>query len=118
MNRKVSKFLKDYQVILLILLVAGSITAISTLGIQQGLDLRGGSLIQIQLEKPVDSATMNTVTSVLDKRLNIFGVKDVKVRASGDQNVIVEIAGVQPDQVSRIVGTQVNLRPRSAMKPC
>ena len=105
MNRKVSKFLKDYQVILLILLVAGSITAISTLGIQQGLDLRGGSLIQIQLEKPVDSATMNTVTSVLDKRLNIFGVKDVKVRASGDQNVIVEIAGVQPDQVSRIVGT-------------
>lgn len=42
MNRKVSKFLKDYQVILLILLVAGSITAISTLGIQQGLDLRGG----------------------------------------------------------------------------
>lgn len=105
MNRKVSKFLKDYQVILLILLVAGSITAISTLGIQQGLDLRGGSLIQIQLEKPVDSATMNTVISVLDKRLNIFGVKDVKVRASGDQNVIVEIAGVQPDQVSRIVGT-------------
>lgn len=48
---------------------------------------------------------MNTVISVLDKRLNIFGVKDVKVRASGDQNVIVEIAGVQPDQVSRIVGT-------------
>ncbi|NLU04902.1 MAG: preprotein translocase subunit SecD [Methanothermobacter sp.] len=104
MNRKVSKFLKDYRVILLIVLVAASITAISTMGIQQGLDLQGGSLIQIQLEKPVDAATMNTVTSVLDKRLNIFGVKDVKVRASGDQNVIVEIAGVQPDQVADIVG--------------
>ncbi|MGB9838584.1 preprotein translocase subunit SecD [Methanothermobacter sp.] len=105
MNRKVSKFLKDYRVILLLVLVAGSIAAVSTLGIQQGLDLKGGSLIQIQLERPVDAATMNTVTSVLDKRLNIFGVKDVKVRASGDQNVIVEIAGVQPDQVANIVGT-------------
>ncbi|ADL58834.1 preprotein translocase subunit SecD [Methanothermobacter marburgensis] len=104
MNRKVSKFLKDYRVILLLVLVAGSIAAVSTLGIQQGLDLKGGSLIQIKLEKPVDAATMNTVTSVLDKRLNIFGVKDVKVRASGDQNVIVEIAGVQPDQVADIVG--------------
>ncbi|MBM4241930.1 MAG: preprotein translocase subunit SecD, partial [Euryarchaeota archaeon] len=44
------------------------------------------------------------VTSVLDKRLNVFGVKDVKVRASGSQDVIVEIAGVKPEEVSNIVG--------------
>jgi preprotein translocase subunit SecD len=86
-------------------LVIGSIAAISFFGIEQGLDLKGGSVIQIQLEKPVDSATMNTVTAVLDKRLNIFGVKDVKVYPSGNQNVIVEIAGVQPDEVSKIVGS-------------
>ncbi|MCK9150914.1 preprotein translocase subunit SecD [Methanobacterium alcaliphilum] len=100
-----SEFIRDRRVILLIVLLIGSVVAISTLGIQQGLDLKGGSLIQIQLEKPVDSDTMNTVTSVLDKRLNILGVKDVKVRASGTQNVIVEIAGVQPDEVAKIVGS-------------
>lgn len=104
-QKGVMEFIKDRRVILLVILLIGSIMAISTMGIQQGLDLKGGSLIQIQLEKPVDTATMNTVTSVLDKRLNIFGVKDVKVRSSGNQNVIVEIAGVQPDEVSRIVGT-------------
>ena len=104
-QKGVMEFIKDRRVILLVVLLIGSILAISTMGIQQGLDLKGGSLIQIQLEKPVDTATMNTVTSVLDKRLNIFGVKDVKVRSSGNQNVIVEIAGVQPDEVSRIVGT-------------
>jgi preprotein translocase subunit SecD len=98
-------FIRDRRSILLIVLVIGSLLAISAFGIQQGLDLKGGSLIQIQLEKPVDTDTMNTVTSVLDKRLNIFGVKDVKVRSSGNQYVIVEIAGVQPDQVSKIVGT-------------
>lgn len=102
---KLNQFLKDKRVILLIVLVIASIGAISVLGIQQGLDLKGGSTIQIQLEKPVDTATMNTVTAVLDKRLNIFGVKDVKVYPSGNQNVIVEIAGVQPDEVARIVGT-------------
>jgi len=102
---KLNQFLKDKRVILLIVLVIASIGAISVLGIQQGLDLKGGSTIQIQLEKPVDTATMNTVTAVLDKRLNIFGVKDVKVYPSGNQNVIVEIAGVQPDDVAKIVGT-------------
>jgi len=97
--------IRDRRVILLIVLVIGSLLAISAFGIQQGLDLKGGSLIQIQLEKPVDKDTMNTVTSVLDKRLNTFGVKDVKVRSSGNQYVIVEIAGVKPDQVAKIVGT-------------
>ncbi|MGZ7109425.1 MAG: preprotein translocase subunit SecD, partial [Methanobacterium sp.] len=40
-----------------------------------------------------------------DKRLNAFGVKDVKVRASGNQYVIVEIAGVKPEEVANLVGT-------------
>ncbi len=103
MNLK--EFLKDKRVLLLIVLVIGSIAAISILGIDEGLDLKGGSTIQLELEQPVDTSTMNTVTAVLDKRLNIFGVKDVKVYPSGNQNVIVEIAGVQPDDVAKIVGS-------------
>ena len=101
----ITEFLKDYRVILLIILAIVSIISISTLGIQQGLDLEGGSRIQIHLDQPVDQDTMNTVTSVLDKRLNIFGVRDVNVRASGNQDVIVEIAGVSPEEVTDIVGT-------------
>lgn len=98
-------FIKDYRVILLIVLIIGSLAAISAYGIQQGLDLRGGSIIQIHLDQPVDQDTMSKVTTVLDKRLNAFGVKDVKVRASGNQDVIVEIAGVKPEEVANIVGT-------------
>ena len=99
------EFLKDYRVILLIVLLIGSIGAISTLGIQQGLDLKGGSIIQIHLAQPVDTNTMSKVTAVLDKRLNAFGVTDVQVRASGNQDVIVEIAGVKPEDVAKVVGT-------------
>lgn len=100
----VIEFLKDYRVILLIVLAVGSIISISTFGIEQGLDLEGGSLIQIHLEQPVDQETMNTVTSVLDRRLNLFGVKEITVKASGNQDVIVEIAGVRPDEVTNIIG--------------
>ena len=100
-----TEFIKDYRVILLIVLLIGSIGAISTLGIQQGLDLKGGSIIQIHLAQPVDTDTMSKVTAVLDKRLNAFGVTDVQVRASGNQDVIVEIAGVKPEDVAKVVGT-------------
>ena len=48
---------------------------------------------------------MDKVTNVLDKRLNAFGVTDVQVRASGNQSVIVEITGVQPQDVAKVVGT-------------
>jgi len=98
-------FLKDYRVIILVVLLIGSLASISIYGVSQGLDLKGGSLVQIHLEHPVDTTTMSTVTTVLDKRLNVFGVTDIKVRASGDQDVIVEIANVQPDQVAKLIGT-------------
>ncbi len=70
----------------------------------EGLDSQGGSEVQLHLAQPVDANTMNKVTAVLDKRLNIFGVKDIQVRSSGNQNVIVEIAGVQPQNVASLVG--------------
>lgn len=105
MKEAIKEFFKDYRIILLIILLIGSVASISVFGIQQGLDLKGGSQIQIHLEKPVDTNTMSTVTGVLDKRLNAFGVKDVQVRPSGNQDVIIEIAGVKPEDVANIVGT-------------
>ncbi len=98
-------FVKDYRVIILIVFLIASVASISINGITEGLDLQGGSSINIHLEQPVNTSTMSTVTNVLDKRLNVFGVKDVQVRPSGNQDVVVQVAGVQPQDVSNLVGT-------------
>lgn len=103
-KRHVKEYFKDKRVILLMIMIIISIISMATLGIQQGLELKGGSLIQLQLEKPVNKETMGTVTTVLDKRLNLYGVQDVKVRSSGDQLVIIEMAGVSPEEVERLIG--------------
>lgn len=115
-KRNISEFFKNKQVILMAAFIVISIVSLSTIGLQQGLDLKGGSLIQLQLEKPVDDATMKVITAVLDKRLNIYGVKDVKVRSSGDQLVIIEMAGVTPDQVERLIGTPGNFEAKIGNK--
>ena len=104
MASDLSKFFKDRQVIILLLFLLISIGSIALLGVEQGLDLKGGSSIQLQLEHPVNDSTMKVVTSVLDKRLNLYGVSDVKVRSSGDQMVIVEMAGKTPEEVERLIG--------------
>lgn len=103
-KRHVKEYFKDKRVILLMIMIIISIISIATLGIQQGLELKGGSMIQLQLEETVDKETMNVVTSVLDKRLNLYGVQDVKVKSSGDQLVIIEMAGVSPEEVERLIG--------------
>ena len=104
-NQATKQFLKRPRTILLIVLLLISVISIGIFGLQEGLDLAGGSMIQLHLEEPVDQDTMNTVTAVLDKRLNAFGISDVQVRQSGSQDVIVEIAGVQPEEVERIIST-------------
>lgn len=104
-NQATKQFIKRPRTIILIVLLLVSIISIGIFGLQEGLDLAGGSMIQLHLEEPVDQDTMNTVTAVLDKRLNAFGISDVQVRQSGSQDVIVEIAGVEPEEVERIIST-------------
>jgi len=105
MRQDIIDFIKDYRVIILIVFLIASIASISISGITEGLDLKGGSSIQIELQQPVNITTMDTVVNVLNKRLDVFGVKDVQVRPSGNQSVIVEVAGVQPQDVANLVGT-------------
>ncbi len=104
-NPLLKAFLKRPRTIILIILLIISVASIATNGISEGLDLAGGSMIQLHLDEEVDQDTMETVTAVLDKRLNAFGISDVQVRQSGMQDVIVEIAGVQPDEVENIIST-------------
>lgn len=116
MSGTYTKLLRDYRFVLFIIVLIASIVAISTIGIEQGLDLRGGSIIQLELEKSVDTATMNTMVSILDKRLNIYGVKDVKIRSSGNKNIIIEIAGVDPNDVYKLIGSTGSFEAKIANK--
>ncbi|MFH0987190.1 MAG: hypothetical protein V1911_04060 [Candidatus Micrarchaeota archaeon] len=86
---------------LICLLVIG-ILPIAFKGLQFGMDFTGGSSISVQLEKPLDTAEMGNVVSVLENRLNAFGLKDVKVMAAGQNYIVVEIAETNPEIVNEL----------------
>jgi preprotein translocase subunit SecD len=56
---------------------------------------------------------MDQVITIMDERLRgAFGVRDVKVRAMGDQNVRIEIAGVRPEDAEKLIGKPGKLQVR------
>ncbi|MBN3037361.1 MAG: hypothetical protein JW834_02855 [Candidatus Diapherotrites archaeon] len=98
--------LSDWRVrILIIAVVFLGLGPLALKGLSYGMDFKGGSLIQLELEKPVDGPTMTTVTSILESRLNGFGLKDMSVKPWGDQYIIVEVSETDKDSVDIITET-------------
>ena len=81
-----------------------------TTNLRKGLDLEGGTRVVLRPEEKVSLEDMDTIISSLTERLNVFGLSDVVIRSaadlSGDQFIIVEIAGVTEEEVKELLGKQ------------
>ncbi len=107
------KMLNDRKIRLLLVFVAVSILLIWVKGISTGLDLQGGSIILIETERPLDAAEMDQVLTIMDERLRGgLGVRDVKVRALGEQHVRIDVAGVTPEDAKKLIGKPGKLEVR------
>ena len=72
----------------------------------RGLDLVGGTRIILTPEEKVSSKDFSDLVSILDKRLNAFGFRDVSVKSSGSEYIIVEVAGVTKSEIEELVSQQ------------
>lgn len=86
------------------------VSSASVTNIQKGLDLAGGSRVILKPKTDASPQELDTVVSNLEQRVNTFGLTDVTVRKttdlSGENFVIVEIAGVTSEEVRRLVSEQ------------
>ncbi len=97
--------LEDKKVRIQAIAVAIAVLLILFRGISTGLDLRGGSLIQIQTERPLSPSEMDRVASIMDQRMRGgLGVRDVSVTPWGEEFLIIRIAGVAPEEAEKLVG--------------
>ena len=81
-----------------------------TTNIRKGLDLQGGTRVLLQPEEKLEQDEMSTLIENMKYRLNVFGLSDVIVREAGDlsgnQYVLVEIAGAQEEEVRELLAKQ------------
>ena len=83
-----------------------------TSNLRKGLDLQGGTRVLLKLAEEVDQDTMDLVIDNIQQRLNVYGLTDIIVRevkgfaGTGDQYVLVEIAGVNSEEIRDLISQQ------------
>ncbi len=98
-----TKVLKNGRVIILIIALMFSGFSIYFNGISTGLDLQGGTLVTLELERAVSSDDMEDTVKRLELRLDRLGIADVSVRPWGDSNIMVEVAGTSPEREASVI---------------
>jgi len=78
--------------------------------IRRGLDLQGGTRVLLKPETKLSSDDMSMLLDNMKERLNVYGLSDVIVREtsdlSGNQYIMVEIAGANEEEVRELLGKQ------------
>ncbi|MFH1752426.1 MAG: hypothetical protein ABH821_05835 [archaeon] len=97
------QLLKNWKILLLIILLVVSIASISFNGLKYGIDFKGGTLFQIHLARDVVGVEeMSQVTTTLTQRLDWTGLKDTRVTSWGQDFVLAQIAETDPVKVQRL----------------
>ena len=66
--------------------------------IKLGLDLRGGTSVVLQAQGKIEPDTMSKVKSIIERRVNSMGVAEPVIQLSGNDKLIVELAGIKDPQ--------------------
>jgi len=78
--------------------------------IRKGLDLQGGTRVVLQPEKKISQYDMDVLIDNMKERLNVYGLSDIVVREagdlSGDQYIVVEIAGATQEEIKDLLAKQ------------
>ena len=79
--------------------------------LRKGLDLEGGTRVLLKTEKTVSEEEISIIIDNLKQRLNVYGLSDLIIRSAGDfstgnQYIVVEIAGVTEDDIKELIAKQ------------
>lgn len=102
-------------VALILVLIILAIVVLVKIPLQQGLDLRGGAQLTIQVKTTeeipeISPDQLEAVRSVVDRRVNALGVSESQVQTIGSDQILVQLPGVNdPQQAERVLGGTAQL---------
>ncbi len=68
-----------------------------------GIDFSGGYSIKLQLDHPVTTEQMNQIISILQNRLNSYGLSDIRIRPYGNQFIEIEMSETNKTKVNELI---------------
>ena len=100
---------------LILVLIVAAITVIVTIPTRLGLDLQGGSQLTIQVKTTptipkIDQGMLEAVRRIVENRVNGLGVSEALVQTVGEDQILVQLPGVNdPQQAERVLGGTAKL---------
>lgn len=94
--------LKNWKVLIWLAFLFFSIISILFAGIQYGIDFKGGTLFQVHLAEKPTAEQLSSITSIIQRRVDSFGLRDSKITPFGEEFVIVQLAETDPQEIDRI----------------
>ena len=81
-----------------------------TTNLRKGLDLQGGTRVLLQPETKISEDNLTFLIDNMERRLNVYGLSDLTIRGAGDlsgnQYILVEIAGANEEEVKELLAKQ------------
>jgi len=81
-----------------------------TSNIRKGLELAGGTRVLLKPKEKITEQERQQLVDVLENRLNVFGLTDVKIKPAddllGNKYILVELAGATKEDVQELLGKQ------------
>src|SRR3989344_1281286 len=87
-----------------------SISEVQKNNLRKGLDLQGGTRVVLEPETEITDQETTDLIKVIESRLNVYGLSDIKLRQSkdlfGDNFIIAEVAGASKQEVEELISSQ------------
>jgi preprotein translocase subunit SecD len=99
----------------IIALVIGALVLLLNKPTRLGLDLQGGSQLTVQVKSTPEHPTISqqdidAVQKVIENRINGLGVSEALIQAAGNNQIFVQLPGVNdPQQAERVLGGTAQL---------
>jgi SecD/SecF fusion protein len=108
--------------LILLGLIVAALVAVALIGVPGsplhkkpvlGLDLQGGTEVVLKAVPPrgeqVTSEGMDTAQSVMRRRVDKLGVTEPEIRKQGKDQMVIELAGVNPERAQEVIGKTARL---------
>ncbi len=95
---------------------------VASKAIKLGLDLQGGTHLVLEVDKAgLDAETAKDATDraleVIRNRIDQFGVSEPEIRKQGDSRLLVQLAGVAPEQAKGLLSSTAQLEFKMLREP-
>ncbi len=94
--------IKNWQITLLAIFLILSVIAILFSGIRLGMDFKGGTLYQVELQKEVSSDEIARISNIIAQRVDPSGLKDATVYPVGKQFIVVQLTETNPVELEKV----------------